>query len=341
MLSFLELKGHKALILTDSNIGVHHAGTVSSIVENYASFVDVLTLEPGEKYKNLDTIQKIYRYLIENKFDRKDFLFALGGGVIGDMTGYAAATYLRGISFVQLPTSLLAMVDSSIGGKTGVDFENYKNMVGAFYQPKAVYMGLSVLSTLPEREFISGFSEIIKHSLILDVGYYQYLQDNVEKALKREADVLEEIIYQSLQCKQQVVEEDPYESGRRAILNFGHTIGHSIEKAMDFSMLHGECVSVGMGAAAYLSCQRGLLSKTELTEGLKLLEAYRLPIFLNKENAPTKEEILSAIKNDKKMEAGAIKFILLRHLGEAYIDKTVTDTELLEAIQFSRREEGR
>lgn len=335
LVASLELKGHRALIITDSNIGIHYAQTVASILHSHASFVDILTLPPGESQKELSTIQQIYSYLISHHFDRKDFLFALGGGVIGDMTGYAAATYLRGISFVQLPTSLLAMVDSSIGGKTGVDFQNYKNMVGAFYQPKAVYINLSVLNTLPDREFYSGFAEIIKHGLILDQDYYEYLIENSEKALSRNYDILEEIIDRSCQLKQQVVEEDPFETGQRAILNFGHTIGHSVEKAMNFSMLHGECVAVGIAAASFLSYQRGFISQKELNQIISLVESYRLPsvIPLQEQNM-TYDFILKAIRNDKKMEAGAIKFILLQKPGKAVIDKTVNKDELLAAIKY-------
>ena len=335
LLSTLELEGHRALIITDSNVGIHYAAQVADIISKYAIAVDILTLPPGESYKCLNTVQLIYSYLVEHHFDRKDFLFALGGGVIGDMTGYTAATYLRGISFVQLPTSLLSMVDSSIGGKTGVDFQNYKNMVGAFYQPKAVYINLQTLNTLPEREFYSGFGEIIKHGLILDKAYYEYLKVNYEKALARDYDTLESIVYRSCQLKQQVVEEDPFETGKRAILNFGHTIGHSVEKAMNFSMLHGECVATGIAAAAYISYQRELISQNDLNEIVTLLENYRLPVAISLyEQNLSHNSILDAIKNDKKMDAGTIKFILLKQIGAAYIEKTVTDDELLSAIKY-------
>lgn len=335
LVSTLGLKGHKALIITDSNIGVHYADKVSSILQEYASFVDVLTLPPGEKHKELKTVQQIYTYLIEHHFDRKDFLFALGGGVIGDMTGFTAATYLRGISFVQLPTSLLAMVDSSIGGKTGVDFEQYKNMVGAFHQPKAVYISLQTLNTLPDREFYSGFGEIIKHGLILNRNYYAYLKENCDKALNRDYHILEEIIYESCKIKQQVVEADPYEAGERALLNFGHSIGHAVEKYMDFSMLHGECVAVGMAAASYISCCRGHLTHEELRDIIKTLEQYHLPaaIVLQEQNL-TQNSILTAMKNDKKVEADTIKFILLSAIGKACIDRTVTEEEMLSAIKY-------
>lgn len=335
LLSSLEVKGHKTLIITDSHIGVHHGNSVLSILKQYASFADILTLPPGEEYKNLSTIETIYDYLIQHHFDRKDFLFALGGGVIGDMTGYAAATYLRGISFVQLPTSLLAMVDSSIGGKTGVDFHHYKNMVGAFYQPKAVYINLDTLNTLPDREFYSGFGEIIKHGLISDRSYYTYLKEHSKEALERQYDVLEEIIFQSCKIKQAVVEEDPYETGKRALLNFGHTIGHAVEKSMDFTLLHGECVAVGIAAAASISQKRGQITPEELAEIIKTLEQYHLPdtIFLPEQEL-TQKAILNSLKNDKKIEGNQIKFILLKEIGEACIDRTVTKEEMLAAIKY-------
>lgn len=332
ILNELQISKGKVLIVTDSNIGVHYAETVKNIAKISASFAEVVTLEPGEKFKNLDTVQRIYQILIENKFDRKDVLIALGGGVIGDMTGYAAATYLRGIRFIQLPTSLLAMVDSSIGGKTGVDFLAYKNMVGAFHQPSAVYMNLKVLDTLPEREFYSGFGEIIKHGLIKDQSYYHWLKENAASVLSREFNALEETIYKSCQIKKQVVESDPYEKGERALLNFGHTIGHSIEKLLNFSYLHGECVSIGIAAAVLLSIQYKHILKEEGNDIIETLKKYHLPVSLNQASFSSKE-VLAVSKNDKKMESGKIKFILLQSIGEAYINRDVSEDEMLLCIQ--------
>lgn len=334
LLSGLTLEGHRALIIADTNSNIHSA-EVAEIISRHASFTDILILPPGENYKGLNTVQLIYSYLMEHHFDRKDFLFALGGGVIGDMTGFTAATYMRGISFVQLPTTLLSMVDSSIGGKTGVDFEGYKNIIGAFYQPKAVYINLKTLNTLPDREFYSGFGEIIKHGLILDHDYYDYLAAHCEEALARKSEVLEEVIYRSCQIKQQIVEDDPYEGGNRALLNFGHTIGHAVEKAMDFTMLHGECVAAGIAAAAYISFERGLVTGKELSGIIHILEQYHLPaaITLSEQNL-TQNTILSSIKNDKKMVSGKIRFILLEKLGKACIDTTVTEEEMLSAIKY-------
>lgn len=332
ILNKLYLSNGKILIVTDSNIGIHYAEKVKEIAEKSADLVKVLTLEPGEKHKNLDTVQKIYQVLIENKFDRKDVLIALGGGVIGDMTGFTAATYLRGIRFIQLPTSLLAMVDSSIGGKTGVDYLAYKNMVGSFHQPSAVYINLQVLDTLPEREFYSGFGEIIKHGLIKDKLYYEWLKEKVTSILNRDMLSLEQTIYQSCQIKKQVVESDPYEQGERALLNFGHTIGHSIEKLLDFSFLHGECVALGIVSAVLLSVQHEHITEEEGKDIIKTLKQYHLPVSLQHVSFSSKE-VLEVTKNDKKMEAGKIKFILLHSIGEAYINREVSEEDMLLCIE--------
>lgn len=332
VLNELELFNRKVLIVTDTNVGVHHAKEVEDIAREFVSVVETITIPAGEAYKNLDSVHQIYQKLIEDKFDRNDVLIALGGGVIGDMTGFTAATYLRGIRFIQLPTSLLAMVDSSIGGKTGVDFQAYKNMVGAFYQPKAVYMNLHTLHTLPEREFYSGFGEIIKHGLIKDSGYYNWLLEHDDKILAKTPEFLEETIYRSLLVKQAVVENDPYEKGERALLNFGHTLGHAVEKLMNFSLLHGECVSLGIVTACFLSMQFGHITKKEYDSVCDILKAFHLPVSLPSD-ALNIEEVVHATKNDKKMDSGKIKFILLETLGNAYINKELTDAQLTLAVR--------
>ena len=226
----LEISGRKLAVITDSNVGPLYADKVAQCLKETGNNIFVYTFEAGEKNKNLNTVQDVYEFLIKNKFDRKDMLVALGGGVVGDLTGFAAATYLRGIDFIQVPTSLLAQVDSSIGGKTGVDFRAYKNMVGAFHQPRLVYMNTSTLSSLNTRLFNSGFGEILKHGLIKDASYFQWLKDNIEKIAALDSGYLEEMIYRSCEIKRKVVENDPTEKGERAQLNFGHTLGHAIEK---------------------------------------------------------------------------------------------------------------
>ena len=253
----LGVTGRKLCIVSDSNVAPLYAKYVEDQLSKTGNKVFTYVFEAGEANKNLDTVEDVYEFLIKNHFDRKDMLVALGGGVVGDLTGFTAATYLRGISFIQVPTSLLAQVDSSIGGKTGVDFRAYKNMVGAFYQPKLVYMNISVLKSLSDRLFNSGFGEIIKHGLIKDAAYYKWLRDNISNIKNRNSDALEQMIYVSCNIKREVVEKDPKEKGDRALLNYGHTLGHAIEKLMNFKLYHGECVTLGMIAALRISVNRG------------------------------------------------------------------------------------
>ena len=243
----------KLCIITDSNVGKLYAEEVAEMLKPHCREVHVFLFPAGEENKHLNTVQDAYRFLITNKFDRKDMLIALGGGVVGDLTGYTAATYLRGVDFIQIPTTLLSQVDSSIGGKTGVDFDQYKNMVGAFHMPCLVYMNLSVLNTLDDRQYACGMAEILKHGLIKNASYYEWLITNFEEIEDRKPDIIEDMIYESCLVKKAVVEKDPTEKGERALLNFGHTLGHAIEKYKNFSMLHGECVALGCVTAAYIS----------------------------------------------------------------------------------------
>ena len=321
----------RVCIVSDSNVSRFHMEALAEFLKDYCKVLETFTFPAGEENKQLSNIMKLYKYLIESKFDRGDFLFALGGGVVGDMAGFAAATFLRGISFVQVPTSLLAMVDSSIGGKTGVDFDSYKNMVGAFHQPSAVYMNLKTLDTLPEREFYSGFGEIIKHGLIKDRPYYEWLKANRDAILSKEPEILEEMIFRSNEVKRHVVEQDPKEKGERALLNFGHTLGHSIEKYLDFKLLHGECIALGIAAASYLSMKRGMISKEDLEDIENTLKSYHLPVSYQ---GLDKGKVLDYVKNDKKMTEGKIKFILLDGIGNAVIDKSVADFEMQEALEY-------
>ena len=243
----------KLCIVTDSRVDELYGAQVAELLEGKCRKIVKYAFPAGEENKNLETVKDVYRYLIEEGFDRKDMLLALGGGVTGDLTGFVAATYLRGIDFVQIPTTLLAQVDSSIGGKTGVDFDSYKNMVGAFKMPRLVYMNLSVLKTLEERQFYSGFAEVMKSALIKDALFYEWLIENMYEICEREPATLEEMVIRTCSIKKMVVEKDPTEQGDRALLNLGHTIGHAIEKAKNFELYHGECVALGTVAAAYIS----------------------------------------------------------------------------------------
>ncbi len=327
----MNLSNRKVCVVTDTNIAPHHAADVVKSLEGAAEKVVVYSFPAGEASKNLDTVAGLYEFLIREGFDRNDVLAALGGGVVGDLTGFTAATYLRGIRFFQLPTSLLSMVDSSIGGKTGVDFRAYKNMVGAFYMPEFVYINTSVLKTLPEREYRSGFGEIIKHGLIRDNAFYAWLVENREKLIAIDLDLVTEMVYRSLLIKKEVVERDPKEKGERALLNFGHTLGHAVEKLKNFSLLHGECVCIGMAAALWISSARGNFSAAVRDEILKDIAAFFLPVSVG---GLSGLELVAAAQKDKKMDAGQIKFILLKEIGKAYIDITVTKQEMEQACEF-------
>ena len=327
--SELGIIGRKLCIVTDSNVGELYADEVKNELEKTGNAVFVYTFRAGEASKNLNTVEDVYEYLIINKFDRKDMIVALGGGVVGDLAGFTAATYLRGIDFIQVPTSLLAQVDSSIGGKTGVDFRAYKNMVGAFHQPRLVYMNLSVLGSLSERLFNSGFGEIIKHGFIRDKEYYTWLKENIQHIKSHDYDALENMIAISCNIKRRVVELDPTEKGDRALLNFGHTLGHAIEKLKNFELYHGECVVLGMVAALEISRTRQLISDAEYEDAINTFKAYNFPVTVG---GISVEDVIKVSKNDKKMDAGKNKFILLDRIGNAYIDKTVTDDEMRAAL---------
>lgn len=321
----------KFCIVTDTNVEKLYLNQVKTELEKTAASVSIFVFEAGEERKNLETVKRLYETLILEKFDRKDVLAALGGGVTGDLTGFAAATYMRGIDFIQLPTTLLAQVDSSIGGKTGVDFDQYKNMVGAFHQPKLVYMNLDTLNSLSEEQYYAGMGEILKHGLIRDAEYYEWTITNMAEIFTRDPQILEELIYRSCEIKRDIVERDPKEEKDRALLNFGHTIGHAVEKLKDFKLLHGECVALGCVAAAHISWKRGYLKEEEFLEIRDMFVAFSLPISVYGLSA---EEILKTAKSDKKMEQGNMKFILLKKIGKAVIDRTVTEEEMLDAIAY-------
>lgn len=326
------LKKRNFCVITDRNVDALFGEEIKGLLQGICKEVSFYVISAGEEYKTLETVSDIYRFLIEKKITRKDMLLALGGGVVGDITGFAAASYLRGIDFVQIPTTLLSQVDSSIGGKTGVDFEQYKNMVGAFHMPRLVYTNVSALKDLDERQFASGFAEVMKHGLIKDRKYYEWLLENMYEIDDRDPEILREMIYRSCEIKKKVVEKDPNEQGERALLNFGHTIGHGIEKASNFTLLHGECVALGCIAAANISHMHDLIGEDEYLEIRDMFVAFHLPITLREINF-TAEDVVENTKSDKKNASGTLRFILLDRLGKAIIDETVTEKELLQAAE--------
>ncbi len=329
-LAMLEIERRRICVLTDTHVSGLYGREIVRLLEGKCVKSVLYSFPAGEENKTLDTVRDIYRFLIDEKFDRRDLLIALGGGVVGDVTGYVAATYLRGIDFVQIPTTLLAQADSSIGGKTGVDFDGYKNMVGAFYMPKLVYMNISTLKTLDDRQFFSGFAEVMKHGLIKDGRFYEWLLENMYEICDRQVETLLEMVMRSCNIKKLVVEKDPTEKGERALLNFGHTIGHAIEKSRNFTMTHGECVALGCVAAAFISWKHEWLSMEEYYEIRDMFVPFNLPISLEDMDP---DEILALTKSDKKMTGGTIKFILLKKVGKALIDLNVTDEDILGALR--------
>jgi 3-dehydroquinate synthase len=316
-------------VITDSNVDPLYGEEVVSKLESVSKAVFKYVVPAGEENKNLDEVKKIYKYLIENMFDRKSVLVALGGGVIGDMTGFVAATFLRGIEFIQIPTTLLAQADSSIGGKTGVDLDGYKNMVGAFKMPALVYTNLSTLASLPGRQFASGFAEVMKSALLKDEKFYVWLIDNNYEIRDKNVDFLSEMVYRCDDIKRMIVEKDPFEKGDRALLNLGHTLGHAIEKFYDFKFLHGECVALGCVAAAFISWKKEFLSKEEFYEIRDMFVLFGLPISMDLADTA---KIIELTKNDKKMDKGTIRFILLKKIGKAFINEDVSDEEMSAAL---------
>jgi 3-dehydroquinate synthase len=306
----------KVVIITDENV----AGLYQ---ENFPE-TEVISIGTGEKIKTLETAAWIYDQLIAMEADRSVFLVGIGGGIVCDITGFIASTYLRGVRFGYVPTTLLAQVDASVGGKTGVNFKGYKNMVGVFNQPEFVICDTSVLKTLPQRELISGFAEIVKHAAIADESYFTYIEDNRQKALSLDPQVMTKLVFDSVVIKADIVNRDETEKGERRKLNFGHTFGHAVEKTI--GLPHGEAVSIGMVVASLLSVSKGLLSDGAVNRVRDLLSALNLPTEI--ETDSDKAMILDAMARDKKREGDEIHFVLLSRLGHAVVEKiTLKDLE--------------
>lgn len=326
-----ELTGRKACIITDSNVAPLYLDKIVEILGDDFADLSYYVFEAGEKHKNINTICDFYKFFVEKQLDRKSILIALGGGVVGDMCGFAAATYMRGIPFVQIPTTLLSQVDSSVGGKTGIDFMDNKNMVGAFYQPEFVYINSKSLNTLPYREVAAGIAEAVKYGYIIDDKFLDYFDDNRDKIKNLEPENINEVIYKSCEAKAYVVSKDEKENGLRAILNFGHTFGHSVETLSNFSMLHGECVSVGMVAALYFSCKKGFTSLEDLKKAENLLKFFDLPVHID---GFSSDEIYNQMFYDKKTKSGKLNIVALKKIGEAYIEKNANADEVRQAIDY-------
>ncbi|RMF22765.1 MAG: 3-dehydroquinate synthase, partial [Cyanobacteria bacterium J083] len=323
--------GKKVLLVSNPEIfQLYGEKVVSSLINNGFSVAKHL-IPAGENYKNLTAIEQVYDTAFANYLERNSTAIALGGGVIGDMTGFVAATWLRGINFVQVPTSLLAMVDASIGGKTGVNHPQGKNLIGAFYQPKLVFIDPTVLQTLPSREFRAGMAEVIKYGVIWDENLFRELE-NVDDLDNINEDLLLSIIHRSCQAKAEVVSKDETEGGLRAILNYGHTIGHSVESLTDYRVfVHGEAVAIGMVAAGRIAVKMGLWQESEAKRQEDLIKKAGLPT-----NIPVQisaQDVIESLKNDKKVKAGKIRFILPTTIGNVVISDRVTNEVIREVVQ--------
>lgn len=321
----------KILIVTDSNVRMLYADEVNDILIKAGYDSHIYAFTAGEENKGMDTILGICGACVKHGLDRKSMIIALGGGVVGDMAGFAASIYMRGIRFIQIPTTLLSQSDSSVGGKTGIDFMESKNILGAFHQPKLVYINVNTLKTLPYVQFVSGMGEVIKHGIIRDNEFYEFIKNNVELIKSLDKDTLIKMCKRNCEIKAGVVEQDEKETGLRAILNFGHTIGHAAESALNFSMTHGECVGLGIVAVCKIAADRGMID----FETAKDIESVMISYGFNvRAELPPKEDILSFMQKDKKKANGKLGFVLPAKIGEVIYTTDVGTDEIYSAIDY-------
>ena len=327
------ISGQQAMVVTNVTVAPLYLEAVLQSLAGFQVFTHILP--DGEEYKNLQVLDGIFDALLKVPCDRQTTLIALGGGVVGDITGFAAACYQRGVPFIQIPTTLLAQVDSSVGGKTAVNHPRGKNMIGAFYQPRCVIADTSTLNTLDDRQLSAGLAEVIKYGLIRDPEFFNWLEKNIDRLLRRDAEALSEAIHRSCANKAEVVAEDELEGGVRALLNLGHTFGHAIEAGMGYgNWLHGEAVATGMLMAADLSCRSGWISRQDVLRVADLLKRARLPV-----SAPAELDVdhyRKLMMVDKKVKDGRIRLVLLKDIGDAFVCEDY-DPELLRQTLATRK----
>ena len=319
------LRDKRVYIVTDSNVYKFYRELLERLSDKICVF------ESGEESKNYETLLKIYDFLIEKGADRYSCVVGVGGGVVGDIAGYAASSYMRGMGLYHVPTSLLAMVDSSIGGKTGINYHGLKNIVGSFYQPNDVFIDVNFLKTLPDREYISAFAEVIKYGIIMDIELFEFLERNIDVLKKRDLKALKIVVEKSVKDKVKVVEGDEKERGQRAILNFGHTFAHALESVTNYEKyLHGEAVSIGMIKAMKISEKMGLISKDDIDRVETLLKGFGLPVDIDIEIDASK--FLEIMLRDKKNKNSSLRFILTKGIGISIIAGGVKESLILEVI---------
>lgn len=324
------LSTEKCIIITNPTVDNLYGNKLKKLLSKSGLTVDLLTVPDGEEYKSLDTAGRLYKELTDCFSERGTPILAIGGGVIGDLSGFVAATYMRGVPFIQAPTTLLAQVDSSIGGKVGVDHGNLKNKIGAFYQPKLVISDTETLKTLPQKEFANGMAEVIKSAVIRDRSFFNFIRENLPAIMEQEGDIIEEMVFRTASIKASVVMQDEKDTGLRNILNFGHTIGHAVESVSDFGISHGQAVAIGMLTEAKISLKMGTLEKNELTEIEDMLSSCGLPTRLPELD---RDSILQAIQHDKKVTNGKIRFALPGNIGDVYITDEVEPAIIREALE--------
>lgn len=323
------IKCKNIAIITDNNVSNYYLKEIESIFIGYNVFKYIL--KASEESKTLNEIYNIYEFLLNNNIDRKSLIVSLGGGVVGDIAGFVASTYMRGIKYIQIPTTLLAQVDSSIGGKTGVDFLNKKNIIGSFYNPSLVYVNINTLCTLPKEQLENGLAEVIKHAYISDKYYLEFIIHNKEKIKKQNKDILKSIIYKSCKIKANIVSVDEKEKGIREILNFGHTFGHAIETESNFKILHGQAVAIGIIASMYISYKKNLIKKEDLLNAKSLFKYFNI---YNKKSLNI-ENIYKNMIYDKKNENKQIKIIMLKEIGYAFSTKELEEEIIKKAIKYA------
>jgi 3-dehydroquinate synthase len=326
------IPGNSALIVSNETVAPLYLEKTQSMLSGLKH--QAVILPDGEKYKNLEVLNQIYDTLLRNRFDRNTTIIALGGGVVGDMAGFAAASYQRGVHLVQIPTTLLSQVDSSVGGKTGVNHALGKNMIGAFYQPRAVIADTDTLDTLPDRELSAGIAEIIKYGLICNADFFAWLEQNMQALLDRDKKALSYAIEISCQTKAEIVAADELESGKRALLNLGHTFGHAIENGLGYGeWLHGEAVGAGMCMAAIMSNQMGWMNDEQTRRTINLIEQAKLPT-----KAPatmSTKKFLQLMSVDKKVLNGILRLVLMKGIGHSVVTDDYTSEDLNKAIEYS------
>lgn len=325
------IKGNSVVVVTNTTVAPLYLSKVEASLKHSNLRYNTVILDDGEQYKNMQSVDKIIDCLLTHRHDRKTTLIALGGGVVGDITGFSASIYQRGVNFIQIPTTLLSQVDSSVGGKTGVNHPKGKNMIGAFFQPQCVIADISTFNTLPAREMSAGLAEVIKYGLIYKESFHVWLEENIDHLVNNQAEYIAKAVLHSCETKAEVVAIDERESGLRAILNLGHTFGHAIETAMGYgNWLHGEAVAVGMIMAVDLSQRLGWIDPSIKQRTIKLIEQAGLPTKAPAEM--TVEKYMEAMSIDKKVDNGMIKFVLLTALGKAIITADVKPEQLKQTL---------